>query len=173
MSKEQQFVSQFRGGIRFDYWKFEMLDVLPIEIVVRIGELGKWNKRTFLALSQVSKNYRNTVQALRPFAERFDLDYDGPGNGKADMAPPETIAELCFINWKTNNPQVARRLSSIAFCLTFNGSGRRTTNENMLDLESVRNLSLLIAMGSRTCRPWEESTLSAFGIAMGSWTCRP
>ena len=40
-------------------------------------------------LSKVSKKYRNTVQALRPFAERFDLNYDGRGNGNADMAPPE------------------------------------------------------------------------------------
>ena len=63
------------------------------------------------------------------------------------MAAPETIADLWFINWETNNPQVARRLSSIAYCLTFNGSGRRITNENMLDLGGIRNVTLYDCSG--------------------------
>ena len=62
-----------------------MLDGLPLEVVVRIGELGRWNERTFLALSQVSKIYRKTVQGLHPFAQRFNLRDSGWTN--ADDVP--------------------------------------------------------------------------------------
>ena len=97
-----------------------MLDGLPLEVVVRIGELGRWNERTFLALSQVSKIYRKTVQGLHPFAQRFDLRNSGWTN--ADDVPLTIIARQWFTKWSTCNPQVARRLGSIAYSLTFNGS---------------------------------------------------
>ena len=38
----------------------KMLDELPLEVVARIGELGRWGPETFLALSQVSKKYHDT-----------------------------------------------------------------------------------------------------------------
>ena len=120
-----------------------MLDLLPFELVVRIGELGRWNRETFLALSQVSKKYHSTVMALGAYARRFDLIYDGKGNGNADMTAPETISDLCFIDWETNNPQVARPLSPIVHCLTLNGSRSSITNEDVSTLGGVCNLTLL------------------------------
>ena len=66
-----------------------MLDKLPLEVVARVGKLERWGPETLLALSQVSKQYRNTVQALRPYAKRFELHSDQPE--KADVASTEKI----------------------------------------------------------------------------------
>ena len=62
-----------------------MLDKLPLEVLARIGTLGRWDSETFLALSQVSKKYRQMLQGLRPYAERFKLGSD-ENEMNADMA---------------------------------------------------------------------------------------
>ena len=73
-----------------------MLDKLPLEVVVRIGELGRWHRETFLALSQVSTKYQTMVQRLCPYAQRFDLRFYIRTN--ADAVSLETIAHQWFTN---------------------------------------------------------------------------
>ena len=94
----------------------------------------------------MSKKYQNTVQALRPYAEKFDLRSDLVVN--ADMASSETIVKQWFTNWTTCNRHVARRLGLIAYCLKFSGKapGHNLTDEDLATLGEVHNLSLLFCI---------------------------
>ena len=117
-----------------------MLDELPLEVVARIGELGRWNERTFLALSQVSMKYQNTVQGLRLYAQRFDLRSGGPTD--ADAVSFKMIVRRWFTNWETYNPHLARRLGSIAYSLTVDGYNSSIADEDVSALGEVHNLTL-------------------------------
>ena len=86
-----------------------MFDELPLEVLARIGTLGKWDSETFLALSHVSKKYRQMLQGLRLYAERFNLG-SVENEMEADMASTETIVRQWFTNWRTCNPQVVQRV---------------------------------------------------------------
>ena len=124
-----------------------MLEQLPLDVVTRIGQLGRWDWEMFLILSQVSVGYKKTVHALHLFAEKFA----SRRQEKADVESPETIAHQWFTRWKTKSPQVARRLGSIAHCLSVRDSDN-LTDEDVSALGKIHDLELLccrcIALGN-------------------------
>ena len=119
-----------------------MLDKLPLEVVARIGQLGRWNSNTFSDLAEVSEIYSNMVLNLRPYAEHFNLRFDKSRSAKrtADIESSETIARHWFFPWKTSNPQVVRSIGSIVCCLNISDSG--LTDEDVLTLGGVHTLTL-------------------------------
>ena len=117
-----------------------MLDELPLEVVAR-GNSEDGVRRLFWLSHEVSKQCRNTVQASRRYAKRFELSFDLGEN--VDVASPEKIVNQWFTNRRTYPDGNGASLKHLPLLLGISGIHPTDEDVPLFIMQGITDVSAL------------------------------